>query len=128
MYWNPASVLNSTVIFSRLTLTWDVLKQKTFVQEPKAAVTINFNMGCIETGAGSCNLCNRSVRINFNMGCIETKIICISCNKAWRLTLTWDVLKLVIFNLVHVVFKWLTLTWDVLKLFYRCSGIYFISD
>ena len=56
-----------------LTLTWDVLKQKTFVQEPKAAVTINFNMGCIETGAGSCNLCNRSVRINFNMGCIETQ-------------------------------------------------------
>ena len=66
-------MLNSTVIFSRLTLTWDVLKQKTFVQEPKAAVTINFNMGCIETGAGSCNLCNRSVRINFNMGCIETQ-------------------------------------------------------
>ena len=30
-------------------------------------------MGCIETGAGSCNLCNRSVRINFNMGCIETQ-------------------------------------------------------
>ena len=89
---------------SRLTLTWDVLKRFIFYR-----VFI-------------------VVLINFNMGCIETKIICISCNKAWRLTLTWDVLKLVIFNLVHVVFKWLTLTWDVLKLFYRCSGIYFISD
>ena len=62
-------------------------------------------MGCIETQymADSIDI---QLRINFNMGCIETRRTePEEADSDFRLTLTWDVLKLVIFNLVHVVFK-----------------------
>ena len=54
----------------RLTLTWDVLKQKEDIEFVKQML-INFNMGCIETLFSGISL-NAIYKINFNMGCIET--------------------------------------------------------
>ena len=41
-------------------------------------------------------------------------VITLLYNKV-RLTLTWDVLKLIQLVLFLLIFLWLTLTWDVLK-------------
>ena len=55
-------------------------------------MSINFNMGCIETVTNMENTFN-AMQINFNMGCIETiKGLAKEMNLD-GLTLTWDVLK-----------------------------------
>ena len=51
-------------------------------------------MGCIETWKSSIASVDE-LEINFNMGCIETIITFITYRIYPRLTLTWDVLKLV---------------------------------
>ena len=55
---------------------------------------INFNMGCIETFLDMMLFCVFH-KINFNMGCIETRQNGGTTATKPRLTLTWDVLKLV---------------------------------
>ena len=66
LYNNVIDIINS----ERLTLTWDVLKL------------------CREGDK------YETYRINFNMGCIETAAGTLTARKQPGLTLTWDVLKL----------------------------------
>ena len=68
MYWNE-STTNDYELFTRLTLTWDVLK---------------WGHLSIDT---ACDL------ININMRCIEIHIDLSLKKRGFWLTLTWDVLK-----------------------------------
>ena len=56
-----------------------------------------------------------TVTININMRCIEMKEAVAAAKKADRLTLTWDVLKLIVLDKRAESATGLTLTWDVLK-------------
>ncbi len=53
--------------------------------------------------------------ININMRCIEILGADYVCTNTGRLTLTWDVLKLINKISAFSVVDRLTLTWDVLK-------------
>ena len=56
------------------------------------------------------------------MGCIETQLPQDLITPLFRLTLTWDVLKLLYCTARRIGSYRLTLTWDVLKL--RCKRKY----
>ncbi len=55
------------------------------------------------------------------MRCIEIKLVLTFTNVNYRLTLTWDVLKLAHIFLIQCAYDWLTLTWDVLKFRSLCA-------
>ena len=62
------------------------------------------------------------------MRCIEIKLVLTFTNVNYRLTLTWDVLKLAHIFLIQCAYNWLTLTWDVLKLWYMATGWLWAAD
>ena len=76
-----------------LTLTWDVLKCPKKQIRLLRLTRINFNMGCIEISIRQAKAIEQN-KINFNMGCIEITSSRTQKPRIFRLTLTWDVLKL----------------------------------
>ena len=141
MYWNITVIKRLVALCVRLIVIWDVLKRKqiSYTERKqqgliviwdvlkllplaffKDIVSINSNMGCIETQFEDGSIPTVD-EINSNMGCIETN------HKEWLfewmywLIVIWDVLKLLYTAPRFACCTRLIVIWDVLKPQQQCS-------